>query len=131
MFNIFLADLCFILNNTEIPSYAEDTTPHAVSDNTDDSIASLEKSSKDLLKWFNDNLMKSDADKCHLLCTKSEVWLPYNLDSSCRKTKMEIAAIEIENSAREKLLGVHFNNKLTFDYQVSELHKKLVKKLKH
>ena len=81
--------------------------------------------------------MKSNPDKCHLLCTKSEVWLPYNLDkrhllvSSCRKIKMEIAAIEIENCAREKLLAVHFNNKLTFDYHVSEIHKKLVRKLKH
>ena len=67
LFNIFLADLLFILNNTEIANYADDTTPYAVSDNIDDLISSLERSSKDLLKWLDDNVMKSNLDKCHLL----------------------------------------------------------------
>ena len=58
LFNIFLTDLFVTLNNTEIANYADDTTPYAVSDNADDLIASLEKSSKDLIKWFDDNLMK-------------------------------------------------------------------------
>ena len=40
----------FTLNNTEISNYADDTTPYAVSDNMDDLISSLEKSSRDLLK---------------------------------------------------------------------------------
>ena len=35
---------------------------YAVSDNIDDLIASLEKYSKDRLKWFDDNLMKSNTD---------------------------------------------------------------------
>ena len=67
LFNIFLADLFFTLNNTEIANYADDTTPYAVSDNIDDLISSLERSSKDLLKWLDDNVMKSNLDKCHLL----------------------------------------------------------------
>ena len=67
LFNIFLTDLFFTLNNTEIANYADDTTPYAVSDNIDDLISSLEKSSKDLLKWFDDNLMNRNPDKCHLL----------------------------------------------------------------
>ena len=67
LFNIFLADLFFTLNNTEIANYADDTTPYAVSDNIDDLISSLERSSKDLLKWFDGNLMQSNPDKCHLL----------------------------------------------------------------
>ena len=58
LFNIFLADLFVTLNNTEIANHADDTTPYVVSDNADDLIASLEKSSKDLIKWFDDNLMK-------------------------------------------------------------------------
>ena len=58
LFNIFLADLFFTLNNTEIANYADDTTPYSDSDNTDDLISFFERSSKDLLKWFYDNLMK-------------------------------------------------------------------------
>ena len=59
LFNIFQGDLFFTLNSTKTANYADDTTPYAVSDNIDDLISSLEKSSKDLLKWFDDNLMKS------------------------------------------------------------------------
>ena len=63
LFNIFLADLFFTLNNIEIANYADNTTPYAVSDNIDDLISSLEKSSKDLRKWFDDNLTKSNLKK--------------------------------------------------------------------
>ena len=117
LINIFLADLFFTLNNTEIGNYVDDTTPYAVSDNIDDLISSLERSSKDLLKWFDDNLMKSNPDKCHLLVI------------SCEKIKIEIGDFETENSKCEKLLGVHFDNRLTFDYHISELCKKASKKI--
>ena len=56
--------------------------------------------------------MKCNPDKCHLLV------------SSCNKTKMEIYDLKIENSNREQLLGVHFDNRLTFDFHISELRKK-------
>ena len=94
--------------------------PYAFSNNIDELIASLEKSSKDLRKWFHDNLMKSNPDKCHLLV------------SSRKKMKMEIGDFKIENSTVKKLLGVHFDNSLTFNYHISELcEKRLVKKLRH
>ena len=117
LFNIFLADLFFPLNNTEIANHADDTKPYAVSDNKDDLISSLERSSIDFLKWFDDNLMKSNPDKCHLLVI------------SCEKIKIEIGDFETENSKCEKLLGVHFDNRLTFDYHISGLCKKASKKI--
>ena len=61
--------------------------------------------------------MKSNQDKCHLLV------------SSCEKIKMEIGDFRIENSTCEKLLGVHFDNSLTFDYHISGLCKKASKKI--
>ena len=33
-------------------------------------VKSLEEASTKLFKWFSDNLMKRNADKCHLLITK-------------------------------------------------------------
>ena len=83
--------------------YVDNTTPHAVSDNIYGLLSSLEKSSKDLLKWFDDNPKKRNPDKCHLLL------------SLCEKIKMEIGDFKIENSTYKKLLGVHLDNRLTFD----------------
>ena len=71
MFNIFLADLFFILNDVGIVSYADDNTPYVIADDINGVIASLEKASKALFEWFENNLLKSNADKCHLLVSSS------------------------------------------------------------
>ena len=46
LFNIFLANLFFILNDVDIESYADDNTPYVIANDIDDVIASLEKASK-------------------------------------------------------------------------------------
>ena len=45
LFNIFLADLFFIISNIDIASYADDNTPYIAIDNIDDFIKSLEEAS--------------------------------------------------------------------------------------
>ena len=63
--------------------------------------------------------MKSNANKCHLFV------------SSCKDIAMEIGDFKIENCTCEKLLGVHFDGRLTFHYHILELWKKRVKKFIH
>ena len=58
-------------------------------------------------------------DKCHWLVSTNE------------KIKINIGDFSIENSDCEKLLGVKIDNKLTFDYYVSDMCKKLIDKLMH
>ena len=72
LFNIFLADLFFIVNSTDIANYADDNTPYATANDIDSLIASLEEASKSLFTWFDNNFMKSNADKCHLLVSSNE-----------------------------------------------------------
>ena len=38
LFNIFLADLFFIVNDIDIENYADDNTPYVIADNIDDLI---------------------------------------------------------------------------------------------
>ena len=78
---------------TDFASYADDNTPCALGDRMDD-IKSLEDDSINLFKWFLDNQMKANSDKCHLITSKQ----------SC--INLKIGNINIENSACEKLLGV-------------------------
>ena len=72
LFNIYLIDLFFVIEDTDITSYADDNTPYLTDDTIEGVIKSLEEVSKKLLKWFDDNLMKSNADKCHLLVSTNE-----------------------------------------------------------
>ena len=71
---------------------------------------------KKLFKWFNDNLMKSNPDKCHLLVSTND------------NVKIRIGNFQVENTKREKLLGIQFDNKPSFDYHLSEICKKLAEK---
>ena len=61
--------------------------------------------------------MKSNPDKYHLLV------------SSKGDVAIRTENFQIGNTKREKLLGIQFNNKLSFDYHLSEVCKKASKKL--
>ena len=117
LFNIFLTDLFFILNKIDIANYADDNTPYTSSNDVNGLIKSLEEASKKFFKWFNDNLMKSNPDKCHLLISTND------------NVKIRKGNFQIENTKREKLLGIQFDNKLSFDYHLSEICKKASRKL--
>ena len=51
--------------------------------------------------------------------------------SFCEKIKIEIVDFKIGRGTYEERLGAHFDNRLTFDYHISELCTKASKKLKH
>ena len=57
----------FTVNDIDIASYEDDCTPYMIADNVDDLITSLEQASNGLFEWFKNNILKSNADKCHLL----------------------------------------------------------------
>ena len=117
LFNIFLIDSFFIIEDTEIASYADDNTLYVISNNIDGIIKLLEEASEILFKWFNDNLMQINSDKCHLLV------------SSNNTVKIKIGYFDITNSKTEKLLGVKFDHKLPFNDHISELCKKTSRKI--
>ena len=94
------ADLFFIVNSTDIANFANDNTLYATANDIDSLVASLEEASKSLFTWFDNNLMKSNADKCRLLVSSNE------------KVAIKIGSHEIANTKREKLLGVHLDSGL-------------------
>ena len=75
-------------------------------------VKSLEEGSIKLFEWFSDNLMKSNDNKCHLLVSTNST------------VNIRIANFDIKNSHCEKVLGVKFNHKLTFNSHSSDLCKK-------
>ena len=50
LFNVFLPDLFFTLNDIDIANYADDNTPYMISDKVDDLITSFEQASNDLFE---------------------------------------------------------------------------------
>ena len=79
LFNIFLAVLFFIHSDTDIASFADDNTPYLSAKIVEAVIESLERDSVSLFRWFENNLLKGKADKCHfLVSTSQEVSLNVN-----------------------------------------------------
>ena len=87
----------FIIEDTDIASYADDNTPYVSADEIDGLIKSFEEALEILFKWYNDDLMKTNADKCHLLVSTNNT------------VKIKIGNFDITNSKSKKLLGVKFN----------------------
>ena len=56
---------------TDFARYTDDNT-HVSGDTIDEVIKSLETAFVKLFKWFSDNQMKANQDKCHLIISKNE-----------------------------------------------------------
>ena len=120
LFNIYINDLLLSLNNTDVCNYADDTTLFACDIDTDNVVTRLEIDSAHAIKWFSDNYMKLNEDKCHLLTFG-------NMSSD--SVSVKIGSSTIANSTEEKLLGVTLDSKLTFEQHVSNLCQKVSNKL--
>ena len=71
LFSIFLADFFLIHSDIDIENFADDNTLYLSAENVEDVIESFEQASVSLLRWFENNLLKSNADKCHFLVSTS------------------------------------------------------------
>ena len=78
----------------------------------------LEKDVGILMKWFSDNYMKLNEDKCHLLITKHDEDVFASIGNEI-----------INGSTSVKLLGITIDNKLNFEEHVSNRCKKVSLKL--
>ena len=96
------------MNDEKFASYADENTPFFVSDHLSDVMLKLQNVSKTLFKWFNDNQMKANPDKCYFIC------------SSSVKTSIMIEHKQIRNSSCEKLLVMFSDCKLTFQSHIDD-----------
>ena len=67
LFNIFICDLFLFVTDADISSYTDDNIPYVSANKPEEVIEKLEKVSVNLLKWFKNNVVKVNVEKCHLL----------------------------------------------------------------
>ena len=98
LFNIYLNDLFYILNDVDICNYA---------DVIEVVIEKLEKSSQLAIKWFNNNYIKLNAEKCELLITGHRF----------EHLRLNVGETQVWEKNQVKLLGIAIDNELKFDDQ--------------
>ena len=119
LFNIYINDLFFIIEQTDICNYADDNTINACDMNLENLLRRLEHDSHLAIEWFMQNYMKLNEGKCHLLISgfKHEVlWA-------------NIGGKKIWESKEEKLLGLNIDRDLTFASHISKICTKAGQKL--
>ena len=67
LFNIDLTDLFYECEDSNIVSYADDTTPYACGENVRVVISELQSLAFRFFKWFENNHMKTNLEKSHIL----------------------------------------------------------------
>ena len=93
----------------DIINYADDNTAYLAANEPHEVLKKLENVSVELLKWFKNNGMKVNTNKCHLLIS-----LKNDLEANIEETI-------IKSSNSEKLLGVIIDNKFNFEKHIDDL----------
>ena len=117
LFNIFICDLFMFLPKNGIANYADDNTPYSTGTGIHNIISDLEQASDILSKWFQDNYLKANPDKYHVLLSETS------------ETQLIVKNVPIASSCCEKLLGIKIDHKLSFEPHVESLCKKASQKL--
>ena len=108
-FIIFLCDLFLIVNNIDFTSCANDNTQYPTDESAEKLIDNFEIETKSLIKWFSDNQIKANPDKCCLLV------------SSTSQSELNIGNETIKSSICQNLFGIKIDNKLKLNARVEEL----------
>ena len=119
LFNIYINDLFYMTELTDVCNFADDTTFHACDSSLEDLVNRLEHDANLAIEWFDCNYMKLNQDKCHLIISghkSEEIWA-------------KIGQTKIWESKNQKLLEVIIDRQLSFDEYLISLCKKAGEKL--
>ena len=114
LFNIYLNDLFYEFSNTDVCNLADDTTPYACDKTLENLFHRLEYDTLSAIIWFENNYMKLNQSKCHLLIsgtTNEHLWA-------------KVGDNMIWESSQEKLLGLTIDKNLNFTKHLEGICKK-------
>ena len=94
LFNTDLTDLFVACDDSEIASYADDTTSYSCTGDIPSVITQLQSTASKVFSWFTNNHMKVNPGKCHILL------------STKNGTDVDLEGACITSSPCEKLLGI-------------------------
>ena len=110
IFNIYMNDLFYFVNEEKLSNYADDNTPFATGKDIERVLNHLANDTNTLLNSFQSNYFKMNADKCKLLVSEN-----------AENVSIVIDGHTIIGTDCVKLLGVNIDNKLDFNHHVTKL----------
>ena len=119
LFIIYINDLVYLTDMTDVCNYADDTTFDACNLDLKSLITRLGHDAALAIKWFESNYMKLNQDNCHFLFSG------YKYETLF----VNVGETKIWERKQQKLLGILIDRDLKFDENVLSQCKKAGKKL--
>ena len=120
LFNIFLNDMLWFVQKTDICGFADGNTIYRCAKSVNDVIENLQSDLKIALKWFKDNQMMANPGKFQFMI------LSKNTINKSLATDNKV----IESSKSVKLLRLTIHNKLDFGIHINNICKVASAKIK-
>ena len=117
LFNIYICDMFYFLENFDIANYADDSTPYSARQNHDLVVEDLQVSSTIFFQWLKENYMNINSDKSHLLLSGNNNFVA------------KVDNFEIQSEKQQELLGIVIDSNLSFEDHINNICKKASQKL--
>ena len=118
LFNLFINDIFYFVNDCQIYNYADDNVISHCADSDELLKSVLEQNLQSLLKWFKSNGMKANPSKFQLIS--------FGNTNICN---LNVGGIDIQTQSCIKYLGVHIDDKLSFTNHVNDVCAKASKQV--
>ena len=113
LFNLFINDLMFFIQETEVCNSAGDTTIYSCSSNYEEATQKLSADTHLVLNWFRINSMVANPSKFQIM------FLGSNIDNN--EITFLVEDKKVRSKTEVKLLGITIDDKLSFNKHISNL----------
>ena len=118
LFNIFINDIFLFLQKCDLANYADDSTMYTSNKRVSTIVDSLRHEFTILSKWFYNNLIVFNPEKCSFMLLGVDGSLQINL----------VCGDEILKNTKQELLGATLDNKLNFAIHLLNITKNAIEK---
>lgn len=119
LFNIFVNDMFYVIENCDLHNYADDNTLSDSNANAEELIHNVESDMTNLLKWFKANCLLANPDKFQCITLGKLA----NQMTFCVGTEI------LSPSTKVKILGITIDDKLLFKEHASNICQKAARQL--
>ena len=116
LFNLFINDLLFLIKDSELANFADDSTMYDCSKDLTELLEILRKECETAVNCFKTKKMIVNPDKFQSMIISSKK------DQS--KSVLNINGVELTMESTVILLGIEIDNKLNFEKHISNICKK-------
>ena len=123
LFNIFINDLFYFINSSDLHNFADDNTISAIASSVEDLVTDLERKACTALDWLDANKMIANPEKFKAIILQKPK------SAEVPDVKIQIRGQEVAPTQEVELLGIKIDNELEFDKYISKICKKAANQL--